>query len=111
MFSLKKYLPIFAAFAVGIVGAATYAVHAQTTTPNAAPSNTAVVANQNIGDGDGETADDTANTQVQSDAQDPNHLDGETNDDTKAAVNASTQEAESGPGDTGSDVGEVDQGN
>lgn len=85
MFSTKKYLSIFAAFAVGVIGAASYAVHAATITSSAA-----------------------YNSPVQTTAQDPQQLDGEQADDSKATVTTSqAQEAESGPGDTGPDTGEA----
>ncbi len=115
MFSSKKYLPIIAAFVVGVTGAVGYAVHAQSTAPSATNTTPQVQTTaQDPKQLDGETADDTSGAaQVQTSAQDPKQLDGETADDTKASVSATTgtQEAESGPADSGSDTGEVDSGN
>lgn len=115
----KKYLPILAAFLVGVTGAAGYAVHAQTATagdagapgiasPAAADGETADEALNQPNQGsaqdpqnlDGETADDS---QVQGNAQDPQHLDGEIADDGAAGA-----EVENGPGDTSSDTGETE---
>lgn len=117
MFSSKKYLPIIAAFVVGVTGAVGYAVHAQSTgqTPNVVPNvQVGTATTGKVSDGDGETADDPKGVaQVQTSAQDPKQLDGEMADDATASVSAtsSSQEAESGPADTGPDTGEVDTGN
>lgn len=104
MTSPKKYVPIIAAFLVGITGAAGYAVHAQsvTSTSTSSITPTPTVSGQPA---DGETADDTAT--VQTGVQDPKQLDGETADNNSTA-GAAVQESENGATDTGSDTGEVD---
>jgi hypothetical protein len=114
MISTKIYLPVIAAFIIGVTGAVGYAVHAQGTAPSTVSTNTPVQTTlQDPNQHDGETADDTAGAaKVTTNAQDPNQLDGETADDASASVSATsdTNEAESGPADTGSDTGEVDTG-
>ena len=111
MFSSRKYLPIIAAFVVGVTGAVGYAVHAQNVASTSGSVNTQVQTSaQDPKQLDGETADDA---QVQTNAQDPKRLDGETADDANGSVSATTntQEAESGPADGGPDTNEVDNGN
>jgi hypothetical protein len=111
MFSPKKYLPIVAAFVVGVTGAVGYAVHAQSSVPSASNINPQVQTSaQDPKQLDGETADDAQVQQTS--AQDPKQLDGETADDTNTSVGTAngSQEAESGPADTGSDTGEIDSG-
>ncbi len=107
MFSTKKYLPVLAAFAVGIIGAAGYAVHAASVSSNVGSSAQAQTTAQDPQNLDGETADDSG-AQVQTSAQDPKQLDGEQADDANAKVGANAQhEAESGPADSGPDQGET----
>ncbi|MBU6214550.1 hypothetical protein KGM48_01775 [Patescibacteria group bacterium] len=106
MFSTKKYLPILAAFIVGITGAAGYAVHAASMS-QAGPTTQAQAVAQDPQNLDGEQADDSG-AQVQTSAQDPKQLDGETADDAGTDVNANVQhEAESGPADSGPDQREI----
>ncbi|MDR3571594.1 MAG: hypothetical protein P4L81_05390 [Candidatus Pacebacteria bacterium] len=107
MFSTKKYLPIFAAFVVGVIGAAGYVVHAASIASNLSTSSQVQTTAQDTNSLDGETADGVGVT-VQTSTQDPQQLDGEQADDSKvAATSSQPQEAESGPDYTGPDTGEV----
>ncbi|MDB5244371.1 MAG: hypothetical protein JWN18_241 [Parcubacteria group bacterium] len=113
MFSTKKYIPILAAFIIGVTGAVGYGVHAQSVSQAPNVQSDSAMADQ-VSDGDGETADDAKGaTQLQTDVQDPKQLDGETEDDAGAITEAASgsQEVESGQDDTDSDSGEVDSGN
>ncbi len=74
----KKYLPVLAAFIVGMTGAAGVAAHAASVTPNPV----------------------TASTAVQSTAQDPNHVDGEQADDTNANTDVQVGHQDVGGSDT-----------
>ncbi len=79
----KKYLPVLAAFIVGMTGAAGVAVHAASVTPNPV----------------------TASATVQSTAQDQNHADGEQADDTNA--NADVQVGHQDVGESGAEVADA----
>lgn len=74
----KKYLPILAAFIVGMTGAAGVAVHAASVTPNPV----------------------TASATVQSTAQDQNHADGEQADDTNTNTDVQVGHQDVGGSDT-----------
>ncbi|MBU6321624.1 MAG: hypothetical protein KGI78_02355 [Patescibacteria group bacterium] len=107
MFSTKKYLPVLAAFAVGVIGAAGYAVHAASVTPSASSSAQVQTTAQDPANADGETADDVG-AQAQTSAQDPQQKDGEQADDATTGASVNVQhEAESGPADSGPDQGET----
>jgi hypothetical protein len=100
----RTYLAILAAFAVGVIGAIGFSVHAQTAVPTSTAVQAAVSAPATqVSDGDGEQADDAATAQ----SQDQSGTDVETDDDGTASAQAATDTQET---ESASDVGEVEDG-